>query len=436
VRRTVLNFVRGMVGLNQVNARFDAIEGRLGQLTYEVAERQRMLEAHVANIASQLRNQAGLASLRSEPTRSLPTADVDAIVAVLASRLPTADEREVDRDKIIHQVNYTNHNLYLHLKEAMRVRELYYRDTMSALDRITEIYPKAAMSFVAEKPVAIDTDDHQKPWGAAHDNTRSPRFVAACERHFQRSLTFLDLGCSGGGLVLDFLLRGHRAYGIEGSDHPLNAQRAEWRVLRNNLFTADITRPFRLAETQGGPPVASDVISMWEVLEHIADEDLPQLFTNITAHLKPDGIFIGSIALGPDDHGGASYHRTVKPRDWWERRFAELGLPMLANHGFAFEDFCRGTSNGPIDGNYRDEPHVGFHFVAARKANSTHEHTNGRASTPATNSESGLSSLHRLKVPLFLDEDGNGCLTLDRGTLMHKVGSARVGCGGLCHCGG
>ena len=103
---------------------------------------------------------------------------------------------------------------------------------------------------------------------------------------------------------------------------------------------------------------------MWEVLEHIADEDLPQLFENIRAHLKPDGIFVGSIALGPDDHGGASYHRTVKPRDWWEQRFAALDLPMLADHNFAFEDFCRGTSNGPIDGNYRNEPHVGFHFVA------------------------------------------------------------------------
>ena len=174
----------------------------------------------------------------------------------------------------------------------------------------------------------------------------------------------MDLGCSGGGLVLDFILRGHRGFGVEGSDHPKGAQRAEWRVLRNNLFTADITRPFRLSEIDGGEPIQCDVISMWEVMEHIADEDLPGLFANIKAHLKPDGLFIGSVALNADDHNGASYHRTVKPQDWWQKRYAELGLPMITDHGFVFEDFCRGTGNGPIDGSFRDDPSLGFHFVA------------------------------------------------------------------------
>ena len=271
-------------------------------------------------------------------------------------------------DPIIHRVNYTNHNLYLHLKEAMRVRDLYYRDIMLALDRLASVYPRTPMVFETERPVAEDTDDHQHPWGAAQDNTRSPRFVAACERHFPRQrLAAMDLGCSGGGLVLDFILRGHEAWGVEGSDYPLRAQRAEWRVLPNSLFTADITRPFRLRPALGAQPVACQVISAWEVMEHIADEDLPALFENVKAHLAPDGLFIGSVALVPDDHpNGARYHRTVRPRVWWERRFAELGLPIWDGHGFSFEDFCRGTNNGPIDENYRDRPDIGFHFVARR----------------------------------------------------------------------
>lgn len=103
-------------------------------------------------------------------------------------------------------------------------------------------------------------------------------------------------------------------------------------------------------------------------MEHIAEDDLPQLFRNVLQHLKSDGLFIGSIALVPDDHPatGARYHRTVRPRGWWERQFAALGLPMRRDHGFEFEDFCRGTGNGPIDENYRDHPEIGFHFVAAR----------------------------------------------------------------------
>jgi hypothetical protein len=54
----------------------------------------------------------------------------------------------------------------------------------------------------------------------------------------------MDLGCSGGGIILDALLRGHMAIGLEGSDVSLKQQRAEWRVIPNHLFTCDITKPF------------------------------------------------------------------------------------------------------------------------------------------------------------------------------------------------
>jgi SAM-dependent methyltransferase len=276
--------------------------------------------------------------------------------------------REVDREKIIHQINYTNHNLYRHLHEAMRVRELYYRDVMTLLDRLTSWVPRAHISYQAEREVAYDTDDHLIPWGTAQDNTRSPRFVARCEQLFQRSLTYLDLGCSGGGLALDFILRGHRGYGVEGSDFSKKAKRAEWRLLDNNLFTADITRRFRLSDEQG--PIQCDVISAWEVMEHIADEDLPGLFENVRAHLKSDGIFIGSIALGPDDNPvtGAKYHRTVQPKKWWAARYRELGFTFIDDHPFEFRDFCRGTANGPLDPDYSQEPGAGFHFVARMTA--------------------------------------------------------------------
>ncbi|MBU8540533.1 methyltransferase domain-containing protein [Falsiroseomonas tokyonensis] len=327
MRARLLDLIRRATGTTALARRFDALEARLAEMAETLA--------------------------RPAPPAPPPTPGLTA----------------ADRDAILHQVNYTNHNLYLHLKEAMRVRELANRDLLLAIDRLAQILPQAPMVFEAAKPVAVDTDDHLFPWGAAQDNTRSPRFVAACERHFPgRALTFMDLGCSGGGLVLDFILRGHQAYGVEGSDAPQRAQRAEWRLLRHNLFTGDITCPFALRPAPGAPPVACDVISAWEVMEHIADEDLPGLFANLHTHLKPDGLFIGSIALGPDDNPvtGARYHRTVQPQAWWRARFAELGLPMLDRHDFAFEDFCRGTNNGPIDENYRQNPEIGFHFVARR----------------------------------------------------------------------
>lgn len=293
---------------------------------------------------------------------------LDLVTAMDAKLNALEAVREADREKIIHQVNYTNHNLYLHLREAMRVRELYYRDVMTVLDRFTSWIPRTQISYEAEREIAYDTDDHLIPWGTAQDNTRSPRFVARCEQLFKRPLTYMDLGCSGGGLALDFILRGHRGYGVEGSDYSRKAQRAEWRLLEKSLFTADITRRFRISDAQG--PVQCDVISAWEVMEHIANEDLPGLFENIRAHLKPDGIFIGSIALGPDDDPvtGAKYHRTVETKEWWSARYRELGFTFVDEHPFEFRDFCRGTGNGPIDPDYSHEPGAGFHFVARRTA--------------------------------------------------------------------
>ncbi|GBF56656.1 ubiquinone biosynthesis O-methyltransferase [Candidatus Phycosocius bacilliformis] len=306
-----------------------------------------------------------MSETQSQGTESLLQSLQDQLNRMEAQLGELYAQRLPDREAIIHQVNYTNHNLYLHLREAMRVRELYYRDTMMILDRLAHWIPKTNVTFQAERSVAYDTDDHKIPWGTAQDNTRSPRFVARCEELFNRPLTYMDLGCSGGGLALDFTLRGHRGFGVEGSDYSKKAQRAEWRLLRDSLFTADITRPFHL-KNQDQSHVLCDVISAWEVMEHIADEDLPGLFENVRAHLKPDGIFVGSIALGPDDDPvtGARYHRTVQPYEWWEARYRELGFAFTSDHPFEFRDFCRGTSNGPIDPDYSVDPSAGFHFVA------------------------------------------------------------------------
>jgi SAM-dependent methyltransferase len=297
----------------------------------------------------------------------------EAALSVDREVLTKGELRQV-HDAIVHRLNYVDHNLYLHLREASRVRELYYRDVMLVLDRFAQFIPKSRVELKTDHPVAADTDDHRFPRGTAQDNTRLPRFVAACERYFaqrgqpSRPLTYLDLGCAGGGLVLDFVLRGHEGFGIEGSDFSQLGLRAEWRMLRDNLFTADITKPFSLCRAGTGEPVVCDIVSAWEVMEHIADRDLAQLFDNVRRHLKTDGFFVGSIALVPDgdEKTEAVYHRTVEAQDWWQGRFEQLGMRMIEDHGFEFADFSRGTGNGPIDRDYRSEPGVGFHFVSVR----------------------------------------------------------------------
>ncbi|MDR3462602.1 MAG: methyltransferase [Beijerinckiaceae bacterium] len=225
--------------------------------------------------------------------------------------------------------------------------------------------PANTIKLVTDYPVAYQSNDHVKPRGTKDDNTRSMRFVRAVENHFGRPVSALDLGCAGGGLVFDFLVRGHRAFGLEGSDYSIKSQRAEWRVIGDYLDTCDITKPFKLLETGSGKVHKFDVVTMWEVLEHIQESDLPQLFANVKAHLAPGGIFVGSAATYDDIANGVSYHPTVKPESWWQERVQEFGLQFIDKSMFSFGDFVRGSGNihSYYDANFDTNPELGFHFV-------------------------------------------------------------------------
>ncbi len=254
----------------------------------------------------------------------------------------------------------------------MRLRDL----TKLMVDRI-EPFPKPKVSLQTDHPVAYETVDHISPRGTANDNTRWPRFVAACERHFQRPIKYLDLGCAGGGMVFEFLLRGHEAIGLEGSDLSQRTLRAEWRLIAEHLFTCDITKPFKL--TQGkSKSYQADVITAWEVLEHIPKEQLPGMFENIRNHLSPDGIFVASVAKYDDfdETTGVHYHATIESRDWWEDCLWDNGLEMLEEQAiFSMHDYCRGIGARASDACYIETPWdrdsattkaPGFHIVVKR----------------------------------------------------------------------
>ena len=258
------------------------------------------------------------------------------------------------------------------IEEGRGLQERLYRDTLLMLDRVGHVFSISGIELCSDHPLASESPDHCFPRGTLNDNTRSPRFVSACERYFGRPLKYLDLGCSGGGLVLDFLLRGHAAIGLEGSDHSLRTQRAEWRVLPNNLITCDITKPFQLRRRGSNEVVQFDVITAWEVLEHITDEELPQLFKNVLRHLAPSGLFVGSVTTVSDFYEGVEYHRTVAPRSWWESRFRDLGMWPSKASIFEFYDYCRGIGDGPTDRNFKEDPACGFHFVLQANPSEPH----------------------------------------------------------------
>ena len=97
--------------------------------------------------------------------------------------------------------------------------DLGFRDILMRLDQVSPLAGCDEFRLVTDHPIAFHSDDHKHPRGTRNDNTRHPRFVRKCETVFGRKIRALDLGCAGGGLVLDFLLAGHSAVGLEGSDY-------------------------------------------------------------------------------------------------------------------------------------------------------------------------------------------------------------------------
>jgi len=212
-------------------------------------------------------------------------------------------------------------------------------------------------------PVAIETTDHQLPRGAIRDSTTHPEFNIALRKLLcGTKFRLLDLGCAGGGLVRSFLQEGVEAIGIEGSDHPRRMGLGEWNRCPLHLFTCDITEPFQL-EFSSNEIVHFDVITAWEVLEHIPEERLPGLISNLVRHLRPGGYFIASVDQTPDMDPltGAVYHQTLKSKGWWLAQFAKYGFHELQDHPFRTQDFVRGNAVGIKD--WDPGAGDGFHLV-------------------------------------------------------------------------
>lgn len=233
---------------------------------------------------------------------------------------------------------------------------------------------KPLYSVDTDKPVASDSHDHKWPRGTIADNSINPRFNLKLYDYFdyRNDLRVLDLGCSGGGFVRSFLEDGFIAIGLEGSDESKKLRSAEWDTCPHHLFTCDITSSFRVRDLNGSQ-VKFHCITQWEVLEHIPEESLDILFENIRSHLTDDGIFVASIDMAQDGNPitGATYHVTLKPREWWLSKFSDAGLIPVLSHNFETTDYVRGHGMGLKDWDPADGE--GFHVVL-KKAQSSEKY--------------------------------------------------------------
>jgi SAM-dependent methyltransferase len=173
------------------------------------------------------------------------------------------------------------------------------------------------ISVITKHSIAYESPDHILPWGTMRDNSTSAEFIAELESYFfNQPIKMMDLGCSGGQLVVDFHNRGHLAVGLEGSDYSVKHQRANWPEWHNKiLFTCDVTKEYQV--TNNNEPFKAQLITAWEVVEHIHPNDLQMFFNQIAKHLAPNGIFLASVSTKADVIDGVVLHQSVFNEDTW-----------------------------------------------------------------------------------------------------------------------
>ena len=185
----------------------------------------------------------------------------------------------------------------------------------------TTLETEIKFAVETEHPLALESLDYLTPRGAVLDNSINLNFNKKLYELFPgKQISVLDLGCSGGGMVRSFIEQGHIAVGLEGSDAGKILQDREWPVIPYNLFNCDIAKPF-VVHTGDKRPYKFDVVTMWEVLEHIREGELDEVFKNIKRHIKVGGYFIGGVSNYRYYH-----HVTIKTFEWWVDKIHFAGL--------------------------------------------------------------------------------------------------------------
>jgi len=195
-------------------------------------------------------------------------------------------------------------------------------------------------SVKTEWPVALDSPDTLAPWGIFRDNTKSDNFFQDIENFFKRKITYLDCGIAGGKLVTQAIESGHNACGLEGSNYWCDKldqdcdQARQWKqYYGKNFFTCDISRPFEIVD-ENNTIVQFDVITAWEVCEHLKTERLNIFIENIKKHLKSEGIFVGSISMNNDGSSGCELHQSIFSQEKWYTIFQKY-FEIEENNKFA-----------------------------------------------------------------------------------------------------
>jgi ubiquinone/menaquinone biosynthesis C-methylase UbiE len=132
-------------------------------------------------------------------------------------------------------------------------------------------------------------------------------------------LKMLDVGCGEGYYVRDAIEEGINAYGIDISTHALENALAE---VKDRITFGSITEiPFSDEEF--------DVMTAFDVIEHIHPKDTLNAITEIRRVLKPDGIvIITTPSSNFGDWVSDLTHINVRPPKFWKLLLEEYNFKV------------------------------------------------------------------------------------------------------------
>lgn len=120
--------------------------------------------------------------------------------------------------------------------------------------------------------------------------------------------SLIDVGCAIGDLVDVFLFHGVDAYGLEGTDNV-----APWSLIPPaRMHYHDLRMPIDLDRT-------FDLVTCFEVLEHIEPECSDMLLKNLTG--MSNKLLVSAAPPGQGGH----YHVNCQPIEYWDEKLASLG---------------------------------------------------------------------------------------------------------------
>jgi len=168
------------------------------------------------------------------------------------------------------------------------------------------------MKIKTDYPICFDSPDYYEPVGAVNDDNSNEKYADELENKLGKKLNYLELGCAGGTFIDLLVSKGHDAYGIDGTDHPLKISRPAWLKYHNErLFTCDLSKPFEITDNP-----SFDVVSAWEFMEHIPTDSIDFILSKIYQLLDNDGIVIFGISMAE-----CSHHQSVFSQQIWNNNY-------------------------------------------------------------------------------------------------------------------